>query len=501
MGGSTPADVLDLTTDPEVALALMGDSNRVVRDDFAGPGGWSTGIADLLHAADLTEVALEWDASACLTRVANGHVNTIRADVSAYPVAPFLGRTVGYIGSPPCQTFSMAGGGTGRAHVAALCDEVRGILLGTRTYEEALERLAAEGALDDKDGNPDPRNGLILIPARVIRALLDHDGKGPTDLEWVALEQVPPAGIVFDAYANTLRELGFSVVAPVINSADYGVPQTRERKFVIASRVRRVTVPEPTHTKVGEDEGLFGPSRLPWVSMARALGWGMDARPYVTVAGGGGGDGGPDPMAVGGTGGRKTIATELEASRWVARAAGRDNDVRLNPADVELVGNVDFANTARRTLDQPAMTITGGRDYGSRQFVGAPDALDAILEARLAGSDKFDGQWSEDRPATVVASREIVQHPGATKNRFNDSEKTRNDGLRITEAEGGILQGFPADYRWEGSSKGKRWEQIGNVVCPPVARRVVAELLGVPSPPPLPWHAYAWDEAQAAPFA
>lgn len=427
MGGSTPADVLDLTTDPEVALALMGDSNRVVRDDFAGPGGWSTGIADLLHAADLTEVALEWDASACLTRVANGHVDTIRADVSAYPVAPFLGRTVGYIGSPPCQTFSMAGGGTGRAHVAALCDEVRGILLGTRTYEEALERLAAEGALDDKDGNPDPRNGLILIPARVIRALLDHDGKGPTDLEWVALEQVPPAGIVFDAYANTLRELGFSVVAPVINSADYGVPQTRERKFVIASRVRRVTVPEPTHTKGGEDEGLFGPSRLPWVSMARALGW------LGTVA-----------------------------HKRGAGMAERHGD-----------------REPRSTDDQPAATIALGHDSAGFRFEGDPDDLDALLEARRAGSDKFDGHWAEERPATVVASREIVQHPGATKNRFNDSDKTRNDGLRITEAEGGILQGFPADYRWEGSSKGKRWEQIGNVVCPPVARRVVAELLGV----------------------
>jgi DNA (cytosine-5)-methyltransferase 1 len=464
MGGSTPADVLDLTTDPEVALALMGDSNRVVRDDFAGPGGWSTGIADLLHAADLTEVALEWDASACLTRVANGHVNTIRADVSAYPVAPFLGRTVGYIGSPPCQTFSMAGGGTGRAHVAALCDEVRGILLGTRTYEEALERLAAEGALDDKDGNPDPRNGLILIPARVIRALLDHDGKGPTDLEWVALEQVPPAGIVFDAYANTLRELGFSVVAPVINSADYGVPQTRERKFVIASRVRRVTVPEPTHTKGGEDEGLFGPSRLPWVSMARALGWlgtvahkrgaGMaerhgDREPRSTDD--------PAPTITGGSPRRLAI----DAVRTVELVHGSQ------------------PNVARRTLDHPAATIALGHDSAGFRFEGDPDDLDALLEARRAGSDKFDGHWAEERPATVVASREIVQHPGATKNRFNDSDKTRNDGLRITEAEGGILQGFPADYRWEGSSKGKRWEQIGNVVCPPVARRVVAELLGV----------------------
>ena len=130
MSGSTPADVLDLTVEPADALALMGDSNRIVLDHFAGPGGWSTGIADLLHAAGLVEVGLEWDAAACLTRIANGHTGTLRADVAAYPVCPFLGRTVGYIGSPPCQTFSMAGGGSGREHLAILCTEVRRILLG-----------------------------------------------------------------------------------------------------------------------------------------------------------------------------------------------------------------------------------------------------------------------------------------------------------------------------------------------------------------------------------
>jgi site-specific DNA-cytosine methylase len=134
--------------------------------------------------------------------------------------------------------------------------------------------------------------------------------------------------------------------------------------------------------------------------------------------------------------------------------------------------------------ERPAPTITS--QTGAQWVVS-----EELLEERRAGGEQFDAHWVEDRPATVVASREIVQHPGATKNRFNDSDKTRNDGLRITEAEGGILQGFPPDYSWEGSTKGKRWEQIGNVVCPPVARRIMGELLGV-EPEPLPWHAYAF---------
>lgn len=495
MSGSTPTDVATLTTDPAAALALMGDSNRIVRDDFAGPGGWSTGIADLLKAEDLVEVALEWDAAACLTRVTNGHVNTLRADVAAYPVCPFLGRTIGYIGSPPCQTFSMAGGGTGRAHVDLLNECVRGILLGRMTYDEAMVRLADAGALDDDEGNPDPRNGLILIPARVIRALLDHDGQGPTDLEWVALEQVPPASPVFRAYAQALRELGFSTVVIKINAADYGLPQTRERIYVLASRTRTVTVPEPTHAKGGEEATLLGPGRLPWVSMARALGWDTGQLVGFPRLDDGGEDG-RDVAVINGTEYRARDLRNVDEPSFAVTAKGRSWS-RFRAEDVELVHGSQ-PNVARRTADEPAATIAVGHDAAGFRFEGTPEALNALLEARRAGSDQFDGHWAEDRPATVVASREIVQHPGATKNRFNDSDKTRNDGLRITEAEGAVLQGFPADYRWEGGTKSKRWEQIGNVVCPPVARRIVAELLGV-EVDPAPWHAYAWEEP--APFA
>lgn len=178
--------------------------------------------------------------------------------------------------------------------------------------------------------------------------------------------------------------------------------------------------------------------------MARALGWGMTARPYVTIAGGRPDAGGPDPMAVGGSGARQTIATEREAGRWEepALVMGRR------------------PNAAIRTINEPAPTLTGSHDT-PHWHESAEAAGRFLLDRRQTGAPVIDGGVE----------------PSPT--------------LTITEAEGGILQGFPADYRWEGSSKGKRWEQIGNVVCPPVARRVVAELLGVDAPP-LPWHGYAF---------
>ena len=170
-----------------------------------------------MHA---TEVGLEWDAAACATRKAAGH-RTIRTDIAAYPTEPFTGA-VGLIASPPCQDFSQAGNHAG-----------------------------IEGE----------RGQLITQVLRWAEALMP---------EWIVCEQVPPALPVWHQYAQHLRGLGYSAWAGVLNAADYGVPQTRRRAFLIASRVRNVLPPEPTHSK-NPQPSLFGELE-PWVTMAEALG-------------------------------------------------------------------------------------------------------------------------------------------------------------------------------------------------------------------------------------
>lgn len=49
-------------------------------------------------------------------------------------------------------------------------------------------------------------------------------------------------------------------------------------------------------------------------------------------------------------------------------------------------------------------------------------------------------------------------------------------GSRITPAQAATLQGFRHDYPWQGS-RTRQFRQIGNAVCPPLARLVVAEAL------------------------
>jgi len=226
----------------------------VILDLFAGPGGWSEGLRSL----GLHDVGIEWDAAACATRAAAGHL-TVRADVAQYPMERFAGRVEGLIASPPCQDFSLAGKQAGRS--------------------------GEKGQLID------------TVPVWV-------DALRP---EWVACEQVPPALEVWEEFAVLFRSWGYSTWCGVLNAADYGVPQTRRRAYLLASRVGPALPPEPSHAK-DPAPSLFGPERAPWVVMADALGWGLSERPSNTVV---------SRSLDGGSRARKMLATEQAVGRWV----------------------------------------------------------------------------------------------------------------------------------------------------------------------------------------
>ena len=235
----------------------------LVLDLFAGPGGWSEGLREL----GLSDIGIEWDAAACATRAAAGHA-TIRADVARYPVEPFVGKAEGLIASPPCPDWSAAGPKLGRSGKSGfLVDEV-------------------------------PRWVEALRP------------------EWVACEQVPPALTAWEEFAHRFRLLGYSVWTGVLNAADFGVPQTRERAFLVASRVGVAHPPEPTHAQSPEP-GLFS-TLEPWVTMAEAIGWGITDEPAGTLLANSGRQGGTSPLD-GGSGSRQKYRRAKGQGRWLDR--------------------------------------------------------------------------------------------------------------------------------------------------------------------------------------
>jgi DNA (cytosine-5)-methyltransferase 1 len=218
----------------------------MILDGFAGPGGWAEG----LRLLGLTEVGLEWDTAACRTRVAAGHRMTIRTDIAAYPTAPFAGRVKVKVDSPPCQAWSRAGKGLGLVDQPLVHQAVADLAAGRDTRADLLAACR------------DPRSLLAAEPMR-----WHHDLRPET----ILMEEVPDVLPLWKQYAQILRGWGYSAWCGELNAADYGVPQTRRRAILIASRVRDVTAPTATHTERPQGDNLFGPGLRPWVSTADAL--------------------------------------------------------------------------------------------------------------------------------------------------------------------------------------------------------------------------------------
>lgn len=372
-----------------------------VIDLFAGPGGWDIGA----RAAGIHTIGIEHDATACATRAA-AQLATIRADLYHYPPRP----CEGLIASPPCPAFSTAGKRTGH-------DDI-----------ESLQALLAQPTIGHTDRQQwsDPSSELIAQTARWAHLATD----------WVALEQVPPVLPIWRALAEGLRSAGWqSAWAGVLNSADYGVPQTRKRAILIASRTRTVRSPAPTHD-ADPHPTLFGEPLKPWVSMAEALGW--DGK----VGFPGRNDRGDSPD---GYRERDWVATDGPAQTVTAKARSWVNTGR----DWEKGGTRDDAQKVPCSAPAPALTAASG------------------------------GQWVFTRPATTVCCDPRVPPPGH-RDRAGGERQYGEGTVKIEPWEAGVLQSFPDDYPWQGT-RTAQFAQIGNAVPPLLAQRILESLSSTPA--------------------
>lgn len=219
-------------------------------DVFAGPGGWEVAA----RRRGLSVVGVELDHDACRTAVAAGQLR-VRADVRTIPLEPFAGVR-GVIGSPPCPTFSTTGTGTGRHDLPLLLAAIKRLGAGEWPAEELAEC-------------DDDRTALTVEPLRWVLALRP---------EWTAWEQVPAVGPVWEASAEVLAGAGYSVWTGRLHAEEYGVPQTRTRDVLLASRVRRVGPPRcaaPVTIKQALDRAGLAPAG---VAIRSNYGTGGDAR-------------------------------------------------------------------------------------------------------------------------------------------------------------------------------------------------------------------------------
>jgi DNA (cytosine-5)-methyltransferase 1 len=367
----------------------------LVVDLFAGIRGWGT-----------DGVGFELDRDACSTQAALG-APCVRADIVTWPLDQFAGRVGGITASPPCQTFSTAGKQDGIAELGRLLDLISGY-----------------------DGGPIPtidgKTELVVEPLRWTLALRP---------EWLCCEQVPAVLPIWERMTHRLREHGYSTWCGILNSADYGVPQTRKRAILIASRVRTVGPPAPTHAETPGD-ALFG-QLSPWVSMADALGWtGKVGFPLFD-------DRGDSP-----DGYRERDWRSTDYPAFAVTATARSWTLRTGDNSRGATGPYPY----ERSCDAPAPTIDRKAGMAWKVAPATTIGCDPHISSRCHHDTGMQGANAVD-VATALA--------GGHDDR----------PVKLTVADALRLQSFPAGWPVQGTKTAK-FRQIGNAIPPALARAV-----------------------------
>lgn len=476
----------------------------MIVDAFAGPGGWDIAA----RALGIETVGIEHDRDACATRGVAG-LATIRADVSTWPLGPLAGRVDGLIASPPCQAFSLAGSQLGHLDLDRIYDAIRG-------WPEPW-------SLDVWN---DARSALILEPLRWAWTLRPR---------WVACEQVKPCLPVWRALGEKLAEVGYRWWAGILNAADFGVPQTRERAIFIASLDRQPQPPAATHARSPQPT-LFGAPLEPWVSMAEALGWTgevgftrIDDRgtspdgyreqdwrstdspaftltekarswsvrgrtePAPTVTGHRGPRWGYDGYGVVRTGANSMVtgrtAEDVQPYERSMDEPAPTVDAKAGGAWKLIAGNQE--NAAVRGLDEPAPAIAFGHNAAAHRFERTDEGEVGSVNTGLwwkKGGDRDDAQQrsgSAPAPAPALTAKSGGQwhltRPATTvqgdSRLWPPGHKVNGDGagtdaIRLSVEDGLLLQSFPADYPVQGT-KTAQFRQIGDAVPPLLAYHVL----------------------------
>ena len=220
---------------------------------FSGAGGLALG----LHKAGFTPVALiEWDKDSCeniKTNIINGFNgisdwNVVQTDARLVRYSDF-GCDINFVtGGPPCQPFSL--GGKHKAHTDRrdmFPEAVR-----------AVRELQPQGFIFENVKGLLRKSfssyfNYILLQLTHPEVLI-RDGMDWTDHFKILEEFHTSSGI---------KGLEYNVVFRLLNAADYGVPQQRQRVVIVGFRSdlnAHWSFPDPTHSKEALMYAKYGDS-------------------------------------------------------------------------------------------------------------------------------------------------------------------------------------------------------------------------------------------------
>jgi DNA (cytosine-5)-methyltransferase 1 len=238
---------------------------------FAGGGGSCTGIEQAI--ARHVDIAANHSEQAIQCHAANHpQCRHYREDVRRLDPRELTGgRPAGYLHlSPDCTHFSQAKGGQPRdAETRSLswvgvkwAGTVRPEVITLENVREILKWGPLVAKRDAATGRVVKVDGTVADPGEVV----------PRRQQFL-VPDTARAGQTWKRFVTMLREIGYTVDWRVLCAADYGVPTTRTRLFMIARCDDRPIVwPEPTHFK--------NPKRgqKKWVAAASCIDWSIPGR-------------------------------------------------------------------------------------------------------------------------------------------------------------------------------------------------------------------------------
>ncbi|MDQ0320870.1 DNA-cytosine methyltransferase [Pararhizobium capsulatum DSM 1112] len=275
----------------------------------------------------------------------------------------------------------------------------------------------------------DPRNALFVHFIRLLDGFTAA-GRRP---QRVVMENVP--GVVYGKNLIIVKELfklfedrGYHVFADVVNMADYGLPQLRNRFILIATvDPVRATFPKPTHAA----EAGRGLPR--YVTVAEAIG-DLSA-----------------PVSRDGKASTALPAAPTEFQRFVADTNGEIEN--------------HWCNTL---TDLNRKRISKVPQGGSWKDI-TPELLpDRFRRVRLTDYATLYGRLHEASPAYTISAGFGNVTSGCFTHPLQDRPLSVREGAR--------LQGFPDSFEFSGP-RGMQYRQVGNAVPPFFMTKLIPHLL------------------------
>lgn len=439
---------------------VWGD--ELVVDSFAGGGGASLGISWALGRGP--DIAINHDAEAIALHRAN-HPETHHYAEDVWKVDPVVacgGRPVGLMWlSPDCKHFSKAKGGK------PVSKKIRGLAWVAVRWAAAVRPrvLVLENVEEFQTWGPVLADTMKPCPQR----------KGKT----------------FRAFIARLRRLGYAVEWRELRACDYGTPTIRKRLFIIARCDGQPIVwPKPTHGK-----GL-----VPWRIAAECIQWEISCpsiferkkalaentlkriarglkkfviespRPFIVNMANGGN---VEPLGTLVSGTKHALVSAFLAKHYTTDA---DSASLFEP--VPTVTSIDHNALTVAHISQLNGTSTGQSPFDPLNAIAAQGLHFADVRAFLVayyGNEKDGGDLFD--PARTITSKDrygLVTVEGV-------EYQIADIGMRMLQPrELYRAQGFPDSYRIDIEYRGKplnktaQVRMVGNSVCPPLARAIVA---------------------------